>query len=379
MKLQNGEMQNILNSTERRRIRQNYENHPLLKTCNDVFTTRAGRLDEVKAEPEDVFRLVAHLMDDVFNNANMLNQQDTNRMFDDMVKGIRDWKGATVSDRKMIVDTVFRIVRKLLCHHWDTYYCNKVYDLFTKTLESKGAKDSEETKEFQAALMVFSEELDEWVNNLYSGHLSDEVETVVSDNQTEKTKQRSGRKKIDPKNIMASFSYLPDVPYREQRLQVFFGCLNSVFLIADKKDFIDIFKGTTTTKKIVWIRSIKELKYLMSKLSAKWVTWSGSYTLGQMLCARFQIRVKKKETIDDSMTNDSYVNEDLKPTQFSKGGKLPEQHDELDKIISVLNPNIGISDSLEDYINFINSQGENPELKDYREALENNLRLCSRL
>ena len=67
MKLQNGEMQDILNSTERRRIRQNYENHPLLKTCNDVFTTRAGRLDEVKAEPEDVFRLVAHLMDDVFN------------------------------------------------------------------------------------------------------------------------------------------------------------------------------------------------------------------------------------------------------------------------------------------------------------------------
>ena len=84
--------------------------------------------------------------------------------------------------------------------------------------------------------------------------------------------------------------------------------------------FVDIFSGTTTTKKIVWIRGIRELHYLIDKLEElELVSWTQKYGKWQMVCARFDIRVKVKEDDDDSMTNDSFVTDSLKPQPIQQG------------------------------------------------------------
>ena len=84
------------------------------------------------------------------------------------------------------------------------------------------------------------------------------------------------------------------VPERVERLQAFFDCLNKVFVDCDKKDFVDTFQGKTNTDKILWIREIKELHYLIDHIE-EWIKWPDSYDKWQMTCARFQIRVKAKD------------------------------------------------------------------------------------
>ncbi len=351
------------------------QQHPLLLTCSDSFMSRASLLEGVKAGAEDVFRLVAWLLDILTQNATTLCQKDIDDYWDRLVIYVRDWEDSKPKDRTIIADTVFRVVRKLLCHHWDVYLSDKLFNMLSETITVKSVNgDVEEQQRFQNRLSEYSDELDEWINNGYDGHLSEEVEAVVKGLKAvvKTINARRGRKSIDPKDITASFSYLPRVDNRVERLQVFFDYLNNVFIDCDKKVFVDIFQGKTTKDKILWIREIRELHYLIDHLE-KWIEWPRSYDKWQMTCARFQIREKTKKVVDDNMTNDSYEIKDLKQTQFSKGGKVPETHDELDKIIKILDPKTDYGSALDDYLNYMEAQGEHDDIKDTADALANGL------
>lgn len=358
------------------------EKNPLLQACNAVFKQRAGQV-EGKTEAEDIFRLVARMVDSLFAWSERHTQQDIDDMWYGQTQDLRDWSGTTVRDRQLIVDTVFRIVRKLLCHHWDTYYSEWLYSLFCTTIDRQSADgDKEEQKRIQKRLSDFSDALDEWVNNEYNGHLSEEVEAVVKGEKAEiiPMTKRSGRKQIDPKDITASFDYLPRVEHRAERLQAFYNCLNGLFIDADLKDLLDMFQNKTTTKKIVWTRNIKELQYLFNKLEkSEWISWPESYGKWQMVCARFQIRIKVKKKNDDSMTDDSFEIKDLQLSQFNKGGKIPTKHVELDKIIMILSPNTDYGSALEDYLGYKEAQGEHDEIKDTADALANGLNTDTRI
>ena len=314
-------MQNILNNTERQRIEKHfaseYDIHPLLAVCRNVFSERAAKLEGVKADFEDIFCLVALVLDYLANSSEALSQQDVDNLWTGILMQAREWPNATVNDRIVIADTVFRIVRKLLCHHWDTYYSEWLFDMFTETINRESAYgDKEEQLRFKDRLSEFSEQLNKWINNEFYGNLSIEVEAVIKGKKAEinTINSRRGRKSIDPNDITASFDYLPRVNNRVERLQAFFDRLNKVFVDCDKKDFVDMFQGKTTKDKIFWIREIRELHYLIDHIE-EWISWPKSYDKWQMTCARFQIRVKTKE---------SYEIKDLKLTQFSKGGKVPE-------------------------------------------------------
>ena len=313
-------------------------------------------------------------MDFLVNKSEVI-QDDIDDLWNKILFWIRDWKGATVNDRTVIVDTVFRIVRKLLCHHWDVYHSKWLYGLFNKTIERLGHKDENEVKLFQRQLSKYSEELSDWINNDYDGHLSEDIETILKAQSAEEKqiKPKGGRKAIDPSDITASFNYLPREAHRIERLQAFFNCLNNTFVIADMKDFVDIFQNKTTTKKVLWIRDIIELKYLINQLdNSKWITHDG-YTKWQITCARFQIRMKDKENDSGSHTNDSYIIEDLKLSQFSSGKKAPKNNPELDRIIKILDPQTDFGSALEDYLDYKDAQGEHDEIKDTADALANGL------
>lgn len=368
--------QTTLNTKEREKLKSFYgeegQGHPLFLACNAAFIPRAGRLDEAMAEPEDIFFLVAGLLDYIFNRKAALSQHDVDSKFDSMVKSIRGWNNTSTNDRIVIADTVFRIARKLLCHHWNTYFSDEVFDMLTTTIDGKGVADREESDEFQSLLTNDSETLSEWINNGYTGRLSEEINDVIAEKSTGQTGRRGGRKAIDTKNITTSFVYLPKAEYREQRLQIFYQSLNRVFLAADQKDFIDMFSGRATTNKIVWIREIKELKYLLAKLKEKkWIEWTGNYTIGQMASARFQIR--KKQKTHDSMTNDSFMIEDLTTRQLTDA-KDESSHSELDRIISILDPSTDW-----DMLNLLQEQTNEKQsrVEDYKDALANGLNMSS--
>lgn len=315
------------------------------------------------------------MLDYLTNAPEALEQRDIDNIWTGILMQVREWPRATLNDRKIIADTVFRVVRKLLCHHWDSYYSDYLYELFSITIDREsGDSDKKEQKRFQERLSEFSEQLDDWINNRYNGHLSEEVELVIKGNvaKTKVLKPRSGRKAKDPNSIVATFDYLPHLPDRAARLQAFFQSLKGKYIDikTDPKDFIDLFQNTTTTNKIVWIGEIKSLRYLIDKLEKEeLIVCPKGITKWQIVCAHIQIRVKHKNVVDNK-TDDSFIIEDLKTMQFTKGGKKPNQIEDLDRIIRILQPSIRYNDALQDYLDF---QQEHDEIKDKEDALANGL------
>lgn len=353
--------------------------HPLYTCCNQVFLARASKLEGVKADAEDIFCEVAELLD-MLNDFTELpsDKKDMEMQFSYLKLKYRGWENATAEDREIIADTVFRIVRKLMCHRWGLDYSEELFDSMGEALK-KSSKQTD-IDDFEDKMFDYSYELDKWINHDYDGHLSDEIEEVLK-GKTEKQKPRSRRKAIDPKDITASFNYLPKEDYRNHRLQVFCHCLKGIFIDrkTDDRVFVDIFSGTNTKQKILWTRDKRELHYLTDKMEKlKLLTWPKKYGKWQMVCARFDIREKVKDAVDDSMTNDSFVIGSLTPNQFNKDSGVPDNHDELDRIIRILNPQYSVENSLQDYMDEFDA-GEHDEMEDYRDALANDLQIVSRL
>jgi len=369
-------MNKKLTKEEKERISSFFEGDELYMVCDQAFLSRAGRLEGVKADTEDIFCEVALLLDFLNDFPEFLSdQKDMGKHFSYLIKKYREWEKATVADREVLADTVFRIVRRLMCHRYRLSYCEELFDAMGEVLKS--ISKQEDAEAFEDVLQDYSYELDEWINQDYDGHLYGQIEEAMKEKK-EKQKPGSGRKAIDPKDITASFTYLPKHSNRNILLTVFCHCLQGVFIQrnTDEKTFIDIFSGTTTTQKITWIRGIRELHYLIDKLvELKLITWSSSYGKWQMVCARFNIRMKKRESIDDSMTDDSFIIESLLPTQFTKDGGVPDAHDELDRIIRILNPKYNVENSLHGFMD----EFEHDEIEDYRDALANDLKVVGRL
>ena len=357
------------------------QTHPLLLVCNVIFTIRAGKLEGKKVRAEDVFRLVAYMLDMFFSGSKneVWTQQDIDDLWCEQTKMLLDWPDTTVNDRQLIVDIEFRIVRKLLCHYWDTYYSEWLYSLFCTTIERENKDNSkEEQQRIQKRLMDFSDNLNDWINNDYDGHLNNEIEAVVKGHTAEvkPLKPRSGRKAKDLESIVETFDYQPHLTDRGQRLQAFYQGLKGRFVDSKtpQKDFIDLFQNTTTTHKIVWIQEIIKLKYMILRIE-KYITCPKGFTIWQIVCAHFQIKKKRKETIDNK-TVESYVIEDLCPTQFTKGRKIPNEIDKLDRIIRILNPKTNYQEALIDYLD---AQREHDEIKDTEDALANGLNTDTRI
>ena len=369
-----------LNKTERNRLREKYEieSNPLFLACDAVFTPRTAHLNGVIIETEEVFCGVVALLDTLFR-AEHITQQFVDSLWTQFFKDIRLFKSdASEHDKLQITHTIFSIVKKLLSHHWESRYCDTMFDMLTHTIEKECRNaDKEEIGIFLEKLLEFSDVLDDWINNVYNYHLSSELETVIKEQVVEnKPQPRSGRKAKDLNTILETFNYMPYLDDRGARLQAFFNALKGKYIDKDTdlKIFMDLFQNTTTKTKVVWIQEIIKLKYLIIQIE-KYLVCPRGFTKWQITCAHFNLRVKRHETVDNK-TSDSFIIEDLRPSQFSRGGKIPSKVDDLDRIIRILDPNLNYNDALQDYLD---AQQEHDEIKDMEDALANGLNTDNRI
>lgn len=365
-----------LTKTERKRIRQRYEaeGHPLFLACDTVFMPRAAHLNGVVVESEQVFCAVGALLDTLFQARSYVTQQYVDNLWLKLFMDVRQLKpDASEHDKLKTAHTVFSIVRKLLCHRWEPVFSNTMFDMLTKTIKKETLKgEDDETMQFLDQLLEFSDSMDEWINHNYDGHLSDEIQAVIK-GQTSETmvpKPGRGRRAKDPKNIVETFNYNYYKSDRGIRLQLFYEALKLKYIKndTDQKGFIDLFQNTTTTFKVVWMKEIVTLKYLINKIQ-HFVKPPEGYTKWDITCAHFQLRIKQNETIDNKKEY-SYIIVDLDRTQFSKGKKESDKIEELDKIISILDPKTDCGRAYQEYLD---AQEEHDEVKDREDALANGL------
>ena len=136
----------------------------------------------------------------------------------------------------------------------------------------------------------------------------------------------------------------------------------------DQKGFIDLFQNATTTFKVVWTKEIVALKYLINKIQ-KFVKLPKGYTKWDITCAHFQIRIRQNETVGNKKEY-SYIITNLERAQFGKGKKQPDKIEDLDKIISILDPQTDYGRAYQEYLD---AKEEHDEIKDKEDALANGL------
>lgn len=359
-----------------RRLRQSLPEHPLLKACQVAFTPRIALMDGLMVEAEDIFCVVAEVFDSLLKEGHP-TQEIVEDLWTNLVINIRrQWQSdASEKDRMLVATAVFYIVRETLGHHWHSRYCNDLYDMLSVVIEKKKKQcDLDDEQDFLHRLDQCAAGLDDWINEYLASEefLTDNISAIVDGKAVSFPKRKSGRKAKDVNEIVATFDYLPRIEDRTVRLQAFFNSLKGKFIDnnTNLQTFVDIFQNTSTSKKIVWTKEIILLKYLIDKLDKlNYISRPQGYSKWHIVCAHFQLREKSKHT-DDNKTDDSYEITDLTPTQFTKGGKVPKTHEELDRIIRILNPKTNYEESLQDYLDY---QQEHDEKMDTKDALANGL------
>ena len=359
-----------------RRLRQSLPEHPLLKACHVAFTPRIALMDGLMVEAEDIFCVVAEVFDSLLKEDHP-TQEIVEDLWTNLVINIRrQWQSdASEKDRMLVATAVFYIVRETLGHHWHSRYCNDLYDMLSVVIEKKKKQcDLDDEQDFLHRLDQCAAGLDDWINEYLASEefLTDNISAIVDGKAVSIPRRKSGRRAKNLNEIVATFDYLPTLDDRNARLQAFFHSLKGKYIDrkADLQTFVDIFQNTSTSKKIVWIKEIILLKYLINRLEKLgYISSPHSYTKWHIVCAHFQLREKSKHT-NDNKTDDSYVIIDLTLTQFTKGRKAPKTHDELDRIIRILDPKVNYEESLQDYLDF---QQEHDEKMDTKDALVNGL------
>lgn len=342
--------------------------------CDTVFMPRAAHLNGVVIESEQVFCAVGALLDNLFQAGSGVTQQYVDRLWLELFMDVRQLKSdATEYDKLKTTHTVFSIVRKLLCHRWEPVYSGTMFDMLTKTIEKETRKgEDDDTMQFMDQLREFSDSMDKWINNLYNGHLSEDIEAVIKGQASVimVSKPSRGRKTIDIKSVVETFNYDYYKNDRGIRLQLFYDALKLKYIKndTDQKGFIDLFQNTTTTFKVVWIKEIVALKYLINKIE-KWMKVPKGYTKWLITCAHFQIRIKQHDNVDNK-TDFCFIVQDLELRQFNKGKTPPDKIEELDKIISILDPQTDYSKAYQEYLDY---QEEHDEKMDVKDALANGL------
>lgn len=174
-------MLRILSEEERRKVREAFSQHPLYAACATVFPRRAAHLDGVDIMEEDVFYAAARLLDALYDAAEVPSQADIDKLWITIYRDIRKPQlNASEDDKRQVAHTVFAIVRKTLCHHWETRLCETLFERLGKTIDKEmGAADAEEMEQFMSQLIHESNDLQEWVNNMYDGALSQEIEEMI--------------------------------------------------------------------------------------------------------------------------------------------------------------------------------------------------------
>ena len=142
-----------------------------------------NRLQGLLAQPEDVFRESAHLLDFILS-ADELSQHDIDGLWTLFVNDIRKWKpDADDKDKMLMAGAVFMLVRAVLRQHYDSRFCETIADMLDNTIERElKTPDKEEEKQFLNRMTECSTMLSEWINHYdeEDDWLSDKIEDVIN-------------------------------------------------------------------------------------------------------------------------------------------------------------------------------------------------------
>ena len=251
----------------------NTSGNPLFLALDEVFTKRAAYLEGLDIGVEEVFLAVARLLDKLFNTE--VSQQDVDKLWTELFNDIRKIKiDATKHDKQQVTHTIFAIVRKLLCHHWKSLYCDTLYDMLGETIKREMRNsDNDELAQFEEGLFEHSEALSEWINNVYEGNLGAEIEVILKGNKNDSSEDEDGSS-YDVLNDRLNETKIVQTIKDTQRHDL--GQIDFSFAVHNVLESLNWLNDTMDTHFMAWMKSqgiikirTKNLKKAKSNLNTQ--------------------------------------------------------------------------------------------------------------
>lgn len=241
----------------------NTSGNPLFLALDEVFTKRAAYLEGLDIGVEEVFLAVARLLDKLYNTE--VSQQDVDKLWTELFNDIRKIKiDATKHDKQQVTHTIFAIVRKLLCHHWKSLYCDTLYDMLGETIKREMRNpDNDELAQFEEGLFEHSEALSEWINNVYEGNLGADIETLLKGNKNDSSEDEDGSS-YDVLNDRLNETKIVQTIKDTQRHDL--GQIDFSFAVHNVLESLNWLNDTMDTHFMAWMKSQGIIKIMTKNL-----------------------------------------------------------------------------------------------------------------
>ncbi len=337
-------MLRILSEEERKRIREAFEQNPLYAACAAVFRKRRAHLNGLEIQVEDVFCATALLLDTFYNTEEELTQESIDTLWDDLCNNIRDAKfDASEHDKRQVVHTIFAIVRKALCHHWETYLRETLFDMLGVTIDNEMEEaDKKEMDRFISQLIDKSDALKDWVNIEYDGNLSNQIEACLVKAKPAKPKSPAKPKKkpsAPPKGKHKTFPFISKDgtdAYRTAQVADLYAFMKKskadggpMLIEADLRAFINNFTTGNTSATILWLGTKRQLHFIVSEWkNRKYITFDSDDDIWVITAGAF---LNGKDLQDGKSTR--FNSDDLGSTHNPKNITQ-----DLEDIVEMLNP-----------------------------------------
>lgn len=222
-----------------------------------------GYFKGLEAQPEDLFREVASLMDFLLFTENV-NQRKVDGLWMLLINDIRSWKPDVAEEDKMLMaGTVFTMVKSILRHHTESWFRDNIHDMIDNTLEKKlKIIDEQEQREFLDNLSECAVKLDEWINHYDESNewLSDEIADVIN-----------SRKDKDEDDFLPCGTTFTKTALLTDKLIDIIGqrLAQAHKLNASPDDWRKLFSGINQQFDMTWLGTEGELRDLFKMLTDK--------------------------------------------------------------------------------------------------------------
>ena len=327
------------------KLKSKFPDHPLLLTCEQTFRHYMASMELFDFTAEDLFVEVADVLDTIFCEPTSAPKY-LQGLWDDLkIKMKQNARSASPQkDLDMVCGVLFYVVAATLSLHWREYYNKELVSQLRDIVERKGLfSNKDEQEQIISNLCSHAEGLDKWINQYDESDvwLSDEIKNCLSSCNKPKNPPKGGpRTKNGNKDLIkTSFNYKPmglETWERNFRLDAVFNDMQKegaelIPINTNKKDFLEIFSGDDTQKRIAWIGNANELHYILSEWVGRGYLPKPKRGLWVVAAARFYHRKK-----DGNM----WIDENFTPEQLRKAGNPENPSEDLELIIEMLKPDI---------------------------------------
>lgn len=305
-------MQRLLNAKEIAQIDARFHDNALLQVCRKIWPGRQEEITSVVISSEDVFCEVVWLTDELIN-------ADTGEdaislalgLWTNVTLDIAKWGNqVSLTDRYLIVSTIFRIIATAFSLHWDSHYCDNLRDALLEAENKKLSSPQDlydlqeqqrKQEELLEAIIPCSKMLSDWVNDYIDNPdlwLTEEIDMALNppiNIKAEKPESRKADKKVfDADTFRETFNYNPDGMSKEERdirLKMAFNKMRGILIDHDTHygTFESLFTGKPLDVKIVWIGTNAQLRKLFNLLITKnKLITKPTGGLNKILTARFK-------------------------------------------------------------------------------------------